>query len=758
MRKLHLAALMASTSIIGIAAPAFAADQPQPGDQPASVQEVVVTAQKRQENLKDVPMSVTALNGAALDKLQVTDFADYAALVPGLSLVSNEPGVTRLILRGQNSGGVGSTVAVYVDDSPFGSSTALLNGSILTGDFEAWDLQRIEVLRGPQGTLYGANSEGGLLKFVTNAPQLDRFNGAIEAGGQSVSHGGTAGDIKGMINVPISSWAALRVSGFHDEIPGFIRNTAIGGKNINHGYRDGQRLEVLAKPTDALTVKLSAWHQHTVVAGTSEEFVNPATLSPVNGDLTQDSKVPQPSKFDYGNYAASVDYKLPGATFSSVSTWGRLNTARFQDITDAPAGAGGPTYGTLLSFYTPILFPGVTATPPFAAAEPNAANLKKFTQEFRVASPTGGRVEWLLGAYYTEEKGALIQDVLPELIGGGAVPGSASLEHALVASQYDEAAVFGDLTYRFNEQFDVQLGGRESHSRQSAQEILSGPLAGPGANFTAHDNGSVFTWSVAPRFHLDANTLLYARISTGWRPGGPNVLPPAAPPNVPRIYGPDKTTNYEAGVRSTLLDGKLSLDVDAFFVDWKNIQVLAQVSGYGINENGASAQSKGVEWNLAWRPIEHLSLGWTGAYTDAHLTGPVALPGSTIPNASAGSGSPLPFAPKWSTTLDAEYQATLSNDYDWFVGGDLAYTGTRYSDFGADPTGSMQVRLPSFTTVSARLGVENSKYRVELWGRNLTDKRGITSFGSSTSAGNVIRGNIGVIQPRTIGVTLSAKF
>ena len=137
---------------------------------------IVVTAEKREEPLKDVPMSVTALGGDRLDDLQARDFADYAALVPGLSLNTAQPGQTRLTLRGQNAGGVGSTVAVYMDESPFGSSTALLNGAIITGDFDTWDMQRIEVLRGPQGTLYGANSEGGLLKFVTNAPELGKFS------------------------------------------------------------------------------------------------------------------------------------------------------------------------------------------------------------------------------------------------------------------------------------------------------------------------------------------------------------------------------------------------------------------------------------------------------------------------------------------------------------------------------------------------------------------------------------------------------
>ena len=174
-----------------------------------SLETVIVTAQKRSEPLIDVPMSVTALNGGDLDNLQARNFADYAALVPGLSLNAAQPGLTRLTLRGQNAGGIGSTTGVYIDESPFGSSTALLNGGIDTGDFDTWDMQRIEVLRGPQGTFYGANSEGGLLKFVTNAPELGTLSGAAELTGENVANGGNGGDVRVMLNLPLGDKMAL---------------------------------------------------------------------------------------------------------------------------------------------------------------------------------------------------------------------------------------------------------------------------------------------------------------------------------------------------------------------------------------------------------------------------------------------------------------------------------------------------------------------------------------------------------------------
>ncbi|MGH7011995.1 MAG: TonB-dependent receptor plug domain-containing protein, partial [Caulobacteraceae bacterium] len=188
MRKHLLAALAASVSGLALGAPVAQAATNQM-QTTSTVQEIVVTAEKRNEALSQVPMGVSALPGVQLEKLHQVGFIDYASSVPGLSLVTDGPGITRLTLRGLNSGGVGSTVAIYVDESPFGSSSALLNGSILTGDFDTFDLGRIEVLRGPQGTLYGAGSEGGLLKFVTVPPQLGTFSAMLQLDGETVNHG-----------------------------------------------------------------------------------------------------------------------------------------------------------------------------------------------------------------------------------------------------------------------------------------------------------------------------------------------------------------------------------------------------------------------------------------------------------------------------------------------------------------------------------------------------------------------------------------
>jgi iron complex outermembrane receptor protein len=217
-----------------------------------TLQEVIVTAQKREEKLHDVPMGVTAITTEELQKQQLVSLDDLQSKVPGLSLTSVEPGTTRVTLRGQNVGGVGSTVTTYIDDTPFGSSNALANGFGFTGDFDTWDLQRVEVLRGPQGTLYGAGSEGGLLKYVTNSPDPTKFAAAAQVGGEDLAHGEAAGSGKGMLNMPLGDRAAFRLSGYYSKIPGYIDDPSLNKKDLNDGHRAGVHASVLWHATDNL--------------------------------------------------------------------------------------------------------------------------------------------------------------------------------------------------------------------------------------------------------------------------------------------------------------------------------------------------------------------------------------------------------------------------------------------------------------------------------------------------------------------------
>jgi iron complex outermembrane recepter protein len=702
-----------------------------------TLETVIVTAEKRAEPLQDVPMSVTALNGGELDRLQDRSFADYAALVPGLSLQTAQPGNTRLTLRGQNTGGDGSTVAVYIDESPFGSSNALANGAFNTGDLDTWDMQRIEVLRGPQGTLYGANSEGGLLKFVTNAPVLGSLSGAAEVTGQSVDHGGDGGDVHAMLNLPLGDMMAFRISGFDQDVPGYINDPLTGERDVNDGHQEGGRASFLVAPTDALSLRLTAESQQAKYSGTNLVDINPVTLQPLYGNLTQERFLREPSSFKYENYNATIDWNPGPLSVLSSTSYGIVDSDTDTDATPVYGGLAGALFG---------LAPAASG----ALLDDNVST-KKFTQEIRLASPSTNTLEWQVGGYYTRET-----SVLNEILNAAELPAGTQLglvEQPLIDSVYKETAGFGDLTYHFNSQFDLQVGGRYSHNEQTfAQTTTFNPLISPTPQYVpGSSSGNVVTYSAAPTWHVDANTMVYVRVATGYRPGGPNDVPPPplAPASVPRQYSADKTTNVELGIRSTQFDGMLSIDVAAYHVNWKDIQLIEVVEQFAINANGGTARTQGLEWTFGYVPVRGLKFQWIGAFTEANLTDPATA-------LNALSGAPLPYAPKWTTALDGQYEWTAFAGFKGFVGATWSYVGSRSSDFSSIAA-APPVVLPSYNTTAVRLGLENDRYRVMLYGKNLSDANGITDY-SSAVGGGAPYSTISVIQPRTVGLALSAKF
>ncbi len=729
MHRHFVLALAASTSVMASAA--AAQTEPPPA---TAVGELVVTAEKRDEKLLNVPMSVTALTGETLDKLQDRGFADYAALVPGLTLTPTQPGISRLTLRGLNTGGVASTVSVYVDESPFGSSSGLVDAATYAADFDTFDVRRIEVLRGPQGTLYGANSEGGLIKFVTNPPLPGVFAGALEVGGQSVSHGQTVGSVDGMINVPVEARAALRVTGFYQDLPGWVDDPSTSARNVNRGSKYGGRASLLLNATDDFTLRLTASSQEIRNRGTPEVDVDPVTFAPVHGDLAQERFTSEPSRFSYQNYNATVNWNLHWANLVSATSYGRQHTLERVDET-APLAP-------VLAFVASVFM-----TPPLGAFLDQRVNDDKFTQELRLTSESSGRLEWQVGGFYTHESGLIDQTVPAFILSSGAPSGLPTLETASIDSTYEEIAGFASATYHFTPAFDVQVGGRYSHNSQSGTENVGGLLLSP-ATFTTPSAENVFNYLVTPRFHLTASTMLYARVSNGYRPGGPNVLPPDAPPDTPRTYRNDTTVSYEAGVKTSLLNGRLSLDLAAFFTQWNNVQLLEIVNNFAVNGNGGKARSDGIEWDATLVPVHGLTLAFTGAYTDAKLT-------SDAPAVGAVNGDRLPWIPHFETTLDGEYDWAAFGQTKAFVGGTWSYVGDRESDFIGVVGG--QVNVPSYDTAGLRAGLDFVRWRVQVFAKNVGDERGIANL---SPVGAVTGGNRGavIIQPRTVGVALSARF
>jgi iron complex outermembrane recepter protein len=724
----------------------------------ATLQEVVVTAQKRQEKLINVPMGVTAITSDSIQSMHLVDFADLETQVPGLSVELTAPGLDRLTIRGENVGGVGSTVTTYIDDVPFGSSNALANGSIAAGDFDTWDMQRVEVLRGPQGTLYGAGSEGGLLKYVTNPPDPSRFASAFELGDEDVAHGGDGLSYKAMVNLPVTGSAALRLDGFYTKLPGYIDDPQLGESDVNRGYREGGRASFLLNLTGNLSIRLTAFGQtlHTdgspdvdVIGAAGFQLTPPADqLQPDDGNYDQHRYINEPSTFKYDIYSGALDWNLGWGTLTSVTSYGTTTENQFIDSTSTQVSPGVLVdYGMLADSVLP---PGTNA----GVAETDDLYVKKFTQEVRLASAAGETLEWQVGAFYTRESSTLAETLPSFIIPSQAPSGLPSLENANLDALYREWSTFAQVTYHFTPKFDLSLGGRWSENKQSESSLLGGLLVSPAQTTGGNSTGTDFLYSVAPEYHLSPNSMIYVRVASGYRPGGPNALPPISPVGVPHSYQSDSTVNYEAGVKSLQLDNRLSIDVDAFLINWKKIQLFEYVDDVGINANGGTATSKGFEWSFGLTPVDGLNLTLAGAYVDAYLT-------SDAPAAGGIDGDQLSYAPKWSDSLDAAYTWKAFADYDAFAGATWSYIGSRASDFSATPEivsdaiifePNPRADLGGYNTLNLRAGLDNGRWSFELYCKNLADTRGIAYY---TSVGTPnFGGAITLEQPRTIGATI----
>lgn len=725
--------LLAGAAFAALALPvaSHAADAA-PAAKGATVQELIVTAQKREESLLDIPQSVTAISGDALSLKRASTFEDYVTSVPGMNLVAQQPGSTRLVLRGLNTGGVSATIGTYVDETPYGSVTGLANGGVLAPDLDTFDMQRLEVLRGPQGTLYGASSLGGLLKFVTNAPDPSHYAGRIELDGQDTESGSAGGSVKGMFNAPLGDKAAVRASGYYSDQPGFIDDPVRNAKNVNSAHYSGFRLSFLYRPIDKFSIRLSAIGQDISSSGTSTEDVNPQTLENLYGDLTQSRTFAEPNKVAYRVYNATADYDFGPATLLSATSYATLRQDTNED--------GTAQLGGLLS---------AVLGQPLGAGLLQDLEQKKFTQEFRLQSPSQ-TFEWLVGAFYTREENALHQNlsaislVNPPQV----VAGLGGLEVIALPSDYSEYAGFANGDYHFTDRFDVSVGGRYSHNEQKSTQVTTGPLVGGGSTVSGSSSENVFTFSVAPKYKLSEDATLYARIAKGYRPGGPNAVNPLAPAAVPRSFASDSIIDYEAGIKADLFARSVSVELTAFYITWSDIQLLADVGGFGVNTNGGSAESKGVEGSVTWVPTAGLTLSANGAYTQANLTEdtPAILGGK--------DGDRLPYSALTAGSLNVDYNHPVSDVVDVFVGGSLRYEGRRRSDFNA---AIGQISVPSYTVFDLRAGVDWHNYRVEAYVKNLGDERGILSLSGVGSTPNGAA-QAGLIRPRTIGLLLSASY
>lgn len=699
----------------------------------AVLEEVIVTAQKRDENLMDVPVPVHVLAATKLADKSQYRLQDYYQKIPGLAMTPNEAsGAPSIAIRGITSGAsvLNPTVSVLVDDLQFGSSTSD-GGGFITPDFDPSDLAQIEVLRGPQGTLYGASSIGGLIKYVTVNPSTDKLHGRVQLGASDVAKGGTGYTANAAVNVPISDTFAVRLSGFTREDPGYIDNIRLTGeRDVNETDVWGGHIAALWLPTDDLSVKLSAVIQENEVSGWPY-----ITKAPGIGDMEQ-SFLPNTGllKRNFQAYSMTVEGAFDGFDLTWLTGYSESELKSRLDFTES--------IGELIE----IIYP---ATRDSLNLDDTAT--EKFSQELRISTQFGSRVEVLGGIFYTRENSPWKLVWLAADPNGQPIGDVATINWV---STFEEAAAFTNLTLQITDRFDVQLGARYSHLKQTYKETDTGPLIEPDSPYVipkvdTTDNQTIYL--LTPRFKLTPDMMLYARFASGYRPGGINagLINFADLSNVSQVYSPDTTENYELGMKGSVLDGRLSFDASLYHISWKDTQIslFDPDSGQNYFTNGSEAKSDGVELSLQLIVSEALRVdGWV-AWNNAELT--EALPAEST--AFGRKGTRLPYSSELSASVSADYEFPLAGKTG-FVGSTLSYIDDRVGAFLGDAT--PREVFPSYTQIDIHGGIEWDQWTVNVYVNNLSDRRGVLGGGVGTIPPTAFQ----VIQPRTIGFSMVRTF
>jgi iron complex outermembrane recepter protein len=698
--------------------------------------EVIVTANRRSESIQNVPGQVTALTSGTLDQINARDLNDFAGFVPGLSFSSTGPSTNLLVIRGITTGSqLSSATGVYLDDIPIGASTS--NGiGYQSLNINTFDLERVEVLNGPQGTLYGATSLGGTIKYITNAPDLKGFGLDVGAQVSSTQHGHIDHAYTGMLNLPIADVAAIRLDGYQVYDSGYAKDPVNGRDNQGWARSEGGRFALLLRPIDDLEIQLRASTQHIPSESANVAFRDPVTRQPTYGRYDQAYPTAQPSNYSLTLYSGNITYDTPWAKISSITGYQINNGTSYTDnslIYDAALaalGAGADRWSLYVNTTT-----------------------KKFSQELRLASHENTYFQWLLGAFLSNEKTDEVVDLFDNAHPGGTFLNLSPFT-SFLPSTYREYAAYADGTIFFTKQLELGLGVRYSRQKQAYEETVSGLLAtGSSAVLTppvATSDQSVTTYLINPKFHITDDVMVYARAASGFRPGGPNFV--LSPGLGNPTFAPDRLWSYELGEKAAFLDKRATLDFDLYDILWKDIQVTVNNGGVNQLENAGTARVTGAELSFNYRVLSALTLGGSAAYTNARLS-------STAPVIDVKSaGVRLPLSPRFNFALIGTYNVDLVGGYTGSFNVTDRWIGERNAGFGTAI--SPQYRLASYNITDLNLSVL-APYRVEyrLFVRNVFDRAGEVSASVLADEYNPASPvPVVLAQPRTVGMSVNYKF
>jgi len=727
-------------SVVLALASAAAADvqaqQVATADADTGLEEVLVTATKRgNENLQTVPIAITAQSQATLEAKGAQDFEDFARSVPSLSFVDSGPAFKTYVIRGINATGTGvATVGQYVDD-------ILITGDVRQPDLRLFDVQRVEVLRGPQGTLYGSGSLSGTIRTIINPPDPTGYHADVVVRASDTDHGG--GNYNGALtfNAPlIDDRVALRATAYDDEESGFINNVRLGTHGINAEHTFGGRAALLVKLDDATKLTANVFYQKTRTDGRSIVVKADGDLGRYNTD--QFVHDPFTSEFKIYNLTLNHDFNWADLDFSS-SYFSRGDDNKFDS--------------TLFDLsFGPTFFTDVVGLSTANALTDQADTSRYITNELRLASKLGGRTEFVAGVFQQHIKTTFVTLVATSNDAGYInIPVEPVFGQAQ-AHMTEQYALFGELSYKFTDKLTGLVGARAFYADEADDLNSTHPFGGfapPVVTPTLYSHAH----KVTPKFYLSyqvtPDAMLYSSISQGFRIGGGNLANVTPLPPEDRTYQPDSLWNYEVGAKTAWFDRHLIVNSSLYYINWSNIQVsdfTDDTNALTFVANAGKARVYGAELEVEARVTRDVTVGGTLALVEAQLTQDQP---STNQQFAGHSGDLFPNVPQVSGSLFAQYSHPLTARLDSFARVDYSYTGRQGTQFS--PLNPIYNVVPAYNLLGARVGVRNDNWEAALFGRNLLNAYAVNIL---EEASNLTPRAVVPLQPLTFGLELRYHF
>jgi iron complex outermembrane receptor protein len=762
--------------------------------------EVTVTAGKRgeEETIQEFPTSVAAPTEEVLRNRGADDLEDVSTNVAGFSVQNLGPGQSQVSMRGVSAGqivrdqpGVKEQVGIYLDES-------VISLSLFTPDLDLFDLSRVEVLRGPQGTLFGSGSLSGTVRYITNQPELGVSSSVAELTLNSIDDGSTGGSAKFAVNQPLGDTAAVRVTAYYTGFPGYMDAVQPGLRrddDVNDGDRLGARIALRFEPNEQLTVTPRLIYQEIDMNGWNriDDFNilgNPFTTSRPAVDLGEREQFIQfeePFTDEFLLADLNLEYRFgAGMAFTSVTSYSDRDLLVVRDATALTASITGGSIGLPESIYT------------IDAPLDDATTAQVLTQELRVSS-VSDRLSWVGGVFYSSTDREYGQSLLVSgfqdasgIPTQGLRAGRDVLFFSDLAYDLEQRALFGELTWSINERFDLTGGLRYYDFEEDREQIFDGIFA--------HDNtgtavvstpGSTEADGFAPRFvasyAVSDNTTLNAQVAKGFRLGGindPLNVPLCTPEDLATFGGRDRWEdevlwNYELGSKSTIMGGRGTFNVAVYHMDIEDLQatVTAGSCSSRVIFNVPEARNRGAELELAVAPNPHFDFAVSASYNDSELQSTLTSGGQVIAGIQAGNR--LPSVPEFQASAAATVQRTVFTDWLGFVTATYQHVGSRFTQIGDQAAGFGVVNLnsfapntiggpltagtfrfdpelPAYDIVNLRVGALRERWEVAFFLNNVTDERALLSLDQERGT----RARVGYLtnQPRTFGLTTRIHF